>query len=247
MRTCYVIDDESHAISNLQDYIEKTPGLELMGASQNPLEALALFQEGNQYPDITFLDVDMPQISGIELSPMLRGKTLVVFTTAFPNFAIDAFDVEASDFLLKPFSYERFLKCIHKLTPVLQRKTTSSPEAAVAEDHFYIQTEGKGKVSKLFFRDLVYIESQKNYLSIITSQKKLLTYLTLSEIEEKLPSQTFLRIHKSYIINVEKISHVEGNEIFLNDIRESFPIGASYRDTFFNYMKEKLIKTKRSQ
>lgn len=245
MRTCYIIDDESHAISNLQDYIEKTPGLELMGYNQNPLEALAGFQENDIYPDITFLDIDMPQISGIELSPMLKGKTIVIFTTAFPNFAIDAFDLDVSDFLLKPFSYERFLKCINKIKPALQRKTVSPAEQS--EDHFYIQTEGKGKVIKLFYKDLLYIESQKNYLSLITLDKKLLTYLTLSEIEEKLSPHTFLRIHKSYIINVEKISHVEGNEIFLTDVRQSFPIGTSYRDIFFNYMKEKLIKTKRSQ
>lgn len=245
MRTCYIIDDESHAISNLQDYIEKTPGLGLMGYNQNPLEALAGFQENDTYPDITFLDIDMPQISGIELSPMLKGKTTVVFTTAFPNFAIDAFDLDVSDFLLKPFSYERFLKCINKIKPAQQRKPAPPPEQS--EGYFYIQTEGKGKMIKLFYKDLLYIESQKNYLSIITVDKKLLTYLTLSEIEEKLSTQTFLRIHKSYIINSEKISHVEGNEIFLTDVKQSFPIGASYKDTFFNYMKEKLIKTKRSQ
>jgi DNA-binding LytR/AlgR family response regulator len=217
MKTCYIIDDELHAISNLQDYIEKTPGLSLTGTNQNPLQALAQFQESEVYPDITFLDIDMPHLSGIELS--------------------------VSDFLLKPFSYERFLKCINKIIPILQKK--KNEPSRVSEDHFYIQTDGKGKMTKLFYRDIFYIESQKNYLSIVTAQKKLLTYLTLSEIEEKLNGQPFLRIHKSYIVNTEKISHVEGNEIFLTDIKENFPIGVSYKDAFLAYMKEKLIKTKR--
>ncbi len=243
MKTCYIIDDELHAIKGLQGYIEKTPGLEMMGYNENPLEALAYFQENNLYADITFLDIDMPQISGIELSAMLRDKTAIVFTTAFPNFALDAFNLDVSDFLLKPFSYERFLKCIHKLNNILLQKKYNATETT--EDYFYIQTEGKGKVTKLYHKDLVYIESQKNYLSIVTTQKKILTYLTLAEIEEKL-SLPFLRIHKSYIINTDKISHVEGNEIFLFDIKEGLPIGASYRDAFFNHMKEKLIKTKRS-
>jgi len=245
MKTCYIIDDESHAISNLQGYIEKTPGLELIGYNQNPLEALAGFQENDSYADITFLDIDMPQISGIEMSAMLQKKTTIVFTTAFPNFAIDAFDLDVSDFLLKPFSYERFLKCIHKITQIIQKKKSYAPEAS--EDYFFIQTDGKGKVTKLFYKDLLYIESQKNYVAIVTTQKKILTYLTLSEIEEKLAAHPFLRIHKSYIINTEKISHVEGNDIFLFDLKQNFPIGISYRDAFFNYMKEKLIKTKRSQ
>lgn len=243
MITCYIIDDESHAIQNLQDYIQKTPNLELIGTNQDPLKAHAEFLEKNQYPDITFLDIDMPQISGIELSKMISGKTAVVFTTAYSNFAIDAFDLEISDFLLKPFAYERFLKCINKITPLLQKKPVETPKAS--DEYFYIQTDGKGKVTKLMYKEILYIESQKNYISIVTPQKKLLTYLTLSEIEEKLSNQLFLRIHKSFIINTEMISHVEGNDIYLVNLRDAFPIGTSYRDNFFNYMKEKLIKTKR--
>jgi len=175
MKTCYIIDDELHAISNLQDYIKKTPGLNLIGTNQNPVQALSFFQESEAYPDITFLDIDMPHLSGIELSSMLKGKTIIVFTTAYPNFAIDAFDLEVSDFLLKPFSYERFLKCINKINPILQKKKNELPK--VSEDHFYIQTDGKGKVTKLFYRDIFYIESQKNYLSIVTAQKNCLLTL----------------------------------------------------------------------
>src|ERR1043165_4695331 len=126
MLTCYIIDDELHAIKSLLAYIEKTPSLQLIGYSENPLHALSQFQEKNEYADITFLDIDMPQLSGIELSSMLKGKTAIVFTTAHTNFAIEAFELEVSDYLLKPFSYERFLKCVHKINELLIQNETKN-------------------------------------------------------------------------------------------------------------------------
>lgn len=242
MLSCYIIDDELHAIKSLSAYINKTPLLHLMGYNENAFEALSQFQETHTYPDITFLDIDMPEISGIEVSSILKGKTAIVFTTAHPNFAIEAFELDISDYLLKPFSYERFIKCIYKISDIIiQRKKN---RADLGQDYFYIQVEGKGKLIKVYFQDTIFIESQKNYLSIVTIEKKHLTYLTLTEIEQKLPT-SFLRISKSYIINTNKISHVEGNEIFLLTNKESFIIGSSYKDAFNHYMKEHLMKTKR--
>lgn len=242
MLSCYIIDDELHAIKSLSAYISKTPLLHLMGYSENPFEALSHFQEIHTYPDITFLDIDMPEISGIEVSSILKGKTAIAFTTADPNFAIKAFELDISDYLLKPFSYERFVKCVYKIDDVINQR--KNKKADLTEDYFYIQVEGKGKLIKVYFKDIFFIESQKNYLSIVTQEKKHLTYLTLKEIEEKLPA-SFLRISKSYIVNTNKISHVEGNEIYLVDNKESFIIGSSYKDAFTQYMKEHLMKTKR--
>ena len=135
MLTCYVIDDESHAIKSLVSYIQRTPLLQLTGTSEDPLQALAYFQEKKHYPDITFLDIEMPQLSGIELSAILRDKTAIVFTTAHPDFAIDAFELDISDYLLKPISFERFLKCVNKLNDRILDKN----KKATGDDFFYIR------------------------------------------------------------------------------------------------------------
>jgi DNA-binding LytR/AlgR family response regulator len=240
MLNCYIIDDEEHAIKSLVAYIEKTAHLKLMGYSNNPLDALSLFQEKKIYPDITFLDIDMPQMSGIELSALLKDKTAIVFTTAHPNFAIDAFEMDIIDYLLKPISFQRFLKCIDKISArIAEKSNTKGPD-----NFFYIQSESKGKLIKISFQEILYVESQKNYVSIVTTDKKHLTYLTLIEIEEKLPN-SFMRINKSFIINVDKITHIEGNEIFIENIKTGFVVGASYKDQFTAYMKDRLVKTKR--
>ena len=240
MLSCYVIDDEPHAIKSLVSYIGRTPLLQLTGTSENPLEALALFQEKKQYPDITFLDIEMPQLSGIELSAMLRDKTAIVFTTAHPNFAIEAFEMDISDYLLKPFSFERFLKCVNKINERISEKT----KKAVADDFFYIQSESKGKFIKLMFDEILYIQSQKNYLCVVTPEKRHLTYLTLGEIEEKFPL-SFLRISKSFIVNTDKITHLEGDEVYLEQEKEALTIGSSYKEAFAEFMRTHLIKTKR--
>ncbi|MGZ5221246.1 MAG: LytR/AlgR family response regulator transcription factor, partial [Chitinophagaceae bacterium] len=164
MLTCYIIDDEPHAIRSLQAYIDKTPLLQLSGYNEDPLAALAHFQQTNEYADITFLDIDMSGISGIELSSILKGKTAIVFTTAHPDFAIEAFELEISDYLLKPFSYERFIKSVYKINDLIEQRKARA--RSVVEDFFYIQTEAKGKLVKVYFKDIFYVESQKNYVSI---------------------------------------------------------------------------------
>ncbi len=239
--TCYIIDDELHAIETLKAYIEKTPGLELIGSSTNPLEALALFRDTGKYADITFLDVDMPQLQGTEVAVLLGNNTHIIFTTAYQDYALNGFELGVSDFLLKPFPYERFLKSLYKVQGSLKLKQPEIPRNSA----LFIQTEGKGKIVKLFHDHILYMESKKNYLSIVTQEKAYLTYLSLSEMESELPGH-FFRIHKSFILNTDFISHIEGNDIFLKGIPEPLPIGASYRDTFFNFVKERLVKTKRS-
>lgn len=241
MLSCYVIDDEPHAIKSLTAYINRTPALELLGSSEDPLEALSVLQKENKFPDITFLDIEMPQLSGLELGRLLKDKTAVVFTTAHPNFAVEAFELDISDYLLKPISFERFIKCITKIRDRILEKRINQ----VNDPFFYIQTETKGKLIKLQFDEIIYMQSQKNYLSIATKHKKHLTYLTLSEIEEKLPP-FFLRVSKSFIVNTDKINRLEGDEVFLEDEINAITIGTSYKESFAAFMKEHTIKTKRS-
>jgi two-component system LytT family response regulator len=182
MTSCYIIDDELHAIQVLAGYVNKTPGLELAGSTENPLEGLNEFREKG-YADITFVDIDMAQLSGIEVATLIGNKTSVVFTTAFPKYAVEAFEKDASDYILKPITYERFLKCINKITARIGSKKEN--------DFFYIQCESKGKIIKLNYDDIIFVEALKNYVSIHTADNKHLTYLTLKEMEGSLPPNRF--------------------------------------------------------
>ncbi|SKB41295.1 LytR/AlgR family response regulator transcription factor [Daejeonella lutea] len=238
MITCYIVDDESHAIETLTAYVEKVPGLVLIGSATNPLVALEEITK-SVHPDITFLDVDMPQLSGIELAGLINDRTKVIFTTAFSDYAVAAFEKNASDYMLKPVSFERFLSSIKKVTDNLP-----ASKANAADDHFYIKSNIKGKVIKLAFNDIVHVESIKNYLSIYTGDNKYVTYLTMKELEKVLPENLFLRVHKSFIVNKNYIKAIDGASIQLSN-NTKIPVGQTYKDILQNYISEKLIASSR--
>jgi DNA-binding LytR/AlgR family response regulator len=239
--TCYIVDDEAEAIALLQEYIERTPGLELIGSSQNPLEALDVLT-GKNAPDITFLDVDMRQLSGMELAGMVNLYTSVVFTTAFPEYALLAFDKEAFDFLTKPIDYERFVKCIQKA----KRKIKKVSEAQTAEQHgfFNIKSEIKGRMVKIRFDEVIFIEGAVNYIQIHTTNEKHMTYVTMREIERNLPKTLFARIHRSFIVNIDFVKVIERAQLKLEN-GESLVMGDHYKQKFLDFMDERLIKTDR--
>jgi len=239
--TCYIVDDEAEAIALLQEYIERTPGLELIGSSQNPLEALDALT-GKNAPDITFLDVDMRQLSGMELAGMVNLYTSVVFTTAFPEYALLAFDKEAFDFLTKPIDYERFVKCIQKA----KRKITKGSEAQTAEQHgfFNIKSEIKGRMVKIRFDEVMFIEGAVNYIQIHTTNEKHMTYVTMREIERHLPKTLFARIHRSFIVNIDFVKVIERAQLKLEN-GESLVMGDHYKQKFLDFMDERLVKTDR--
>ncbi|MVT11409.1 LytR/AlgR family response regulator transcription factor [Chitinophaga tropicalis] len=241
MISCYIVDDEKHAIQVLAKYIEQTPGLLLMGTSENPLEALQIFREKG-YADITFVDIDMPQLSGIDLSELLHDKTSIVFATAYDKYAVQAFEKNAIDYILKPISYERFLKCINKQNSRIVK--SPQEEEDNSRGHFYIQYEMKGKIVKLAYEDVVQIQALKNYVIIHAHNGKYITYLTMKEMEESLPPAIFMRVHKSFIVNLTKVVAIDGNLIQLKDKME-LTLGVSYKEAFFNRLNEKMIKTKR--
>ena len=238
MMTCYIVDDETHAIETLTRYIEKVPGLELIGYSTNPLVALDLINS-SVHPDITFLDVDMPQLSGIELAGLINDRTKIIFTTAFSNYAVAAFEKNASDYLLKPISFERFLASIKKVSEKPKALSPQSPD-----DHFYIKSNIKGKVIKLSFSDIYYFESIKNYIAIYTIDNKYVTYLSMKELEKILPEQRFLRVHKSFIVSTRMITSVDGSSIQLQN-NFNIPIGQTYKALVQAYITEKLISSSR--
>lgn len=236
--TCYIVDDESHAIETLTRYIEKVPGLELIGSATNPLVALDLINTSIQ-PDITFLDVDMPQLSGIELAGLINDRTKIIFTTAFSNYAVAAFEKNASDYLLKPISFERFLASIKKVSENPKALSSQTPD-----DHFYIKSNIKGKVIKLSFSDIYCFESIKNYIAIYTIDNKYVTYLTMKELEKILPEQQFLRVHKSFIVSTRVITTVDGSSIQLKN-NSNIPLGQTYKSLVQAYITEKLITSSR--
>ncbi len=239
--TCYIIDDESDAVALLKEYIEQTPGLELAGSNQNPLVALDELTSKDA-PDITFMDVDMRQLSGMELAGMVNLYTSVVFTTAFPEYALQAFDQEAFDYLLKPIDYERFLKCIQKA----KRKMTRRSEGDMADknDFFNIKSEIKGRIVKIRFDDVMYIEGAVNYIQIHTTTEKHITYLTMREMECHLPGRLFARIHRSFIVNINFVKVTERARLKLHN-GESLMMGDHYKQKFLDFMDEHLVKTDR--
>jgi DNA-binding LytR/AlgR family response regulator len=240
--TCYIVDDEADAVALLTEYIDRTPGLELVGSSQNPLEALDVLTSKNA-PDITFLDVDMRQLSGMELAGMVNLYTSVVFTTAFPEYALQAFENEAFDYLLKPIDYKRFAKCIQKA----KRKIKKGPEADIVEqnDFFNIKSEIKGRMVKIRFDEVMFIEGAVNYIQIHTTEEKHMTYLTMREIERHLPTQLFARIHRSFIVNINFVKVIERARLKLEN-GESLVMGDHYKQKFLEFMDERLVKTDRS-
>lgn len=244
MTTCYVVDDERHAIEVLSRYIQNTPGLQLVGSEENPLQALDAIASGKVSADITFLDVDMPQLSGVDLAGLINSHTAVVFTTAYPDYAYQAFEKNAVDFLLKPISYERFLRAVSKVKETLQPKP-SIPATEQSDGYFFIKTDVKGKFVRVNFEEINYIEAMQNYVRIHTSTQKLITYLGMKEIEEHLPGADFIRVHKSFIVHLAKVKSIEGNQIALYD-GSTIALGLSYRIAFLEMINAKLLKSKRA-
>ena len=241
MNTCYIIDDEEHAIDTLVGYINKFPGLNLIGSCISPLQGINEIRDNGQI-DMLFLDVDMPEISGLDVADIVSSYTSVIFTTAFPNYAVQAFEKNGADFMLKPISFERFTKSVTKVQNLLKaRKVVDQPPP---NEYFFINPGIKGRMIQLSFSDILYIEALKNYVIIYTSDNKYVTYLSMREIENAIPLAKFIRIHKSYIVNVEKIKSIDGNNVILSQSSE-LPIGTSFKDSFINMVNSKTIRSGR--
>jgi DNA-binding LytR/AlgR family response regulator len=241
MNTCYLIDDEEHAIDTLVGYINRFPSLNLVGTSINPLEAID--EITNTKPvDIVFLDVDMPELSGLDVADIISPYTSVIFTTAFPNYAVQAFEKNGSDFILKPISFERFTKSVTKVQNLIRSKKLSDQHSE--NEHFFINPGVKGRMIQLSYSDILYIEGLKNYVVIYTPDNKYITYLSMREIEKSIPLSRFIRIHKSYIVNIDRIKSIDGNIVILSQTVE-LPVGISFKDSFINMINAKSLRSGR--
>lgn len=202
-----IVDDEYLALDLLSSFIEKVADLELVGKTKNPLEALQILQINTI--DLLFLDIQMPALSGINLLKSLKNPPTIIFTTAYSNYALDAFNLNAVDYLLKPFSFERFIQAVNKAKE-LHLKSIITTETTLTENNKFITIKSEGKTIKVYFEDILFIEGMKEYIRIRCKNNSYMVLERMKNMEEKLPD-TFLRTHKSFIVSKDKVKSCQGN------------------------------------
>jgi DNA-binding LytR/AlgR family response regulator len=230
MISCIVIDDEPLAIELLKKYIAKIYFLELKGAFTDPYEAKKLLE--STPVDILFLDIQMPDMNGIEFSKIITKEIAVIFTSAFSEYAVEGFNVDAIDYLLKPIEYDRFLKSVYKAKEYIDYINNQE----IQEGYIFVKSDYQ--MVKINLKDILYIEGLDDYIKIHLPQKPVLTLMTLKTISQKLPTREFMRVHRSYIVPVSKIENVSKSKIKIAG--REIPIGVSYSESFFAAMDKKL-------
>jgi DNA-binding LytR/AlgR family response regulator len=223
---CLIIDDEPMARTILEKYCSYLPEIEILASCNNALQAKRILQ--NEPVDLIFLDINMPVLDGLSFMKTLAKPPVVILTTAYKEFAHEAFDLSACDYLLKPFSLDRFLIAVDKAREKLQPKTAAIEEPAT-EKFIYLKSEGK--IYKMNFEEVSYAEASGNNVKIITAKGVIKPAITFIALEELLPKPMFIRLHRSFIINKNKISHIEGNRVVIGSAE--IPIGANYKEHFF--------------
>jgi DNA-binding LytR/AlgR family response regulator len=219
---CVLVDDEPLAIKVLQNYFANFPEFEVLGTFNNSLEALDFVN--NNIVDTLFFDINMPMMTGFELISLMENKPKVVITTAFREFAAESYDLDVLDYLVKPIPLPRFIKCINKITTEFSIKNNLKIEPARLDSHIFIKVDKK--MVKIHIDEILFIEGMKEYIKVVTIDKTYITHKSLTSLSEELPSERFLRIHKSYIIAVDKVKSIEGNRIQIHSF--TIPIGRNY-------------------
>ncbi|MBE0647829.1 MAG: response regulator transcription factor [Bacteroidales bacterium] len=227
---CLVVDDEQYARKLLTGYVEKIPHLVLTGEAKNAMEAMQILQES--HVDLMFLDIQMPDLTGLELMKSLHNRPVVIFTTAYKEYAIDGYQLDVIDYMLKPISFERFVQGINKAAEMIRlRSLKEDPEPPLAKTEgkkpTFITLKADYKIYKVKLDEILFIEGLKEYVTYYTTQRKFIILESLQKLEQSLPSQ-FLRVHKSYIVNTDHIDALYGNQIELGKTR--IPIGKTYID-----------------
>lgn len=223
--TYIIADDEPIALQILENYIEQIPNLELSASCKDAFEVLQILQK--QSVDILFLDINMPKLSGLSLLKTLHKRPGIIITTAYPEYAIEGFELSVTDYLLKPFSLERFIQAVIKVQEKYVANNEDTPILAKEEENPSVFVKSDKKLIKISFKAIQYVEAYGNYIKIYTDTM-VLTPNTLSDFFEKLPKGDFIQIHKSFVINFNKLKLIEGNQLILNN-NTTLPIGKSYR------------------
>lgn len=225
---CLIVDDEPLARKGLEEYVQAIGFLRLAGVCENAVKASTYLLQ--QPVDLLFLDIHLPKMSGIEFLKTLKNPPMAIFTTAYSEHAVEGYSLEVMDYLVKPITFERFMKAARKALDFyeLRRKATRPVEADVP--YFFVKCDSK--FEKVFFDEVSYIEALQNYAVIHTRERKLITYITLTSLEKQLPGRQFLKVHKSYLISIPKIKAIEGNEIIIGEAR--IPVSRGLRDEVMN-------------
>lgn len=227
MMSCVIVDDEPLAREGLSNYVREVDFLELKATCENPLELLDLLDQSPV--DLIFLDIQMPKMNGLDFLKITQKMPMVIITTAYPSYALEGFQLDALDYLLKPVTFERFFKAARKAKDyyqLLKRPGATDAGKIEKQDYFFIKCGSK--YEKIPLEDILYVEGMQNYVNIYTIKGKYLTILSLKSLEENLSEQSFIRVHKSFIVAIGKIDSIEGNEISIQNSK--IPISRNYRE-----------------
>jgi DNA-binding LytR/AlgR family response regulator len=237
-----IIDDEPLAQEVLETYIQKIPNLNLVQKCNNAIEANQALQ--NHAIDLMFLDIEMPQLTGTNFLRSLSNPPKVIFTTAYPNYAIEGFELDALDYLLKPISLDRFMKAVNRaMEQINLEKKESNPVIHEEEEQDFIFVKADKKLVKVNFEDIVYIEGLKDYVIIKMDNQRVITLQTMKSLEDKLPAHRFKRIHRSYIVALDKINAIVGNvvEVMEKGQEKHLPIGKNYKDELLDIINQNRV------
>ncbi|WP_369013846.1 LytR/AlgR family response regulator transcription factor [Flavobacterium anhuiense] len=219
---CVLIDDEPLAIKVLENYFTNFTDFEVLATFTNSLEALDFINSTTV--DAVFLDINMPMMTGFELISLIENKTKVIITTAFREFAAESYDLDVLDYLVKPIPLPRFIKCINKITTEYNLKNNIKVETAKGDSHIFIKVDKK--MMKINIEEILFVEGMKEYIKVVTPDKTYITHKSLTSLSEELPQDRFLRIHKSYVIALNKVKSIEGNRVQIQSY--NIPIGRNY-------------------
>lgn len=247
---CIIVDDEPLALSILATHISKIKSLHLIQECSNAMEAFEAMHKNKI--DLLFLDINMPVISGLSFLRSLKEPPAVILTTAYTEYALEGFELDAIDYLLKPISFERFNKAVNKVlanknidkvTTILEtHEPTTTTIDTTSKNYFFVKSSGK--LIKVNFNEINYVEGMKDYLKIHTSSQTIVTHQTMKAMEELLPTNLFMRVHKSYIIAINSIKTIDGSSIFLDINKTEIPLGSSYKDALMDIINKKLVELK---
>lgn len=223
---CIIVDDEPPATRILKSYVEKVSFLEEIGIFNDSLKALE-FLNSNKV-DVVFLDIQMPQLTGLQLSKIISKEVKIIFTTAYSDFALEGFELNAVDYLLKPIAFERFYQAVSKLNTEVKTEIVTTNLA----EFIFVKTDGKNKFQKVMLNDILYVESLQNYVCVHTSKQQIITHSSLKNVVESLPQNDFIQIHKSYVVALKHVESTDNFSVFIDS--KELPIGATYKDVFFD-------------
>ncbi|MGE4288266.1 MAG: LytR/AlgR family response regulator transcription factor [Salinivirgaceae bacterium] len=233
---CIIVDDEPLAVDIITSFVEKVPHLELCASTNNALEAIELIAKHNA--DLIFLDIQMPNLSGIELVKTLNNPPLIIFTTAYSNYALDGFELNAVDYLLKPIPFDRFIKAVNKAMELFRLRNATSNQKVQKESEpepDFIMVKADYSMVRVGLDQILYIEGLKDYLKIVLANgKPILTLNSLKNYEERLPQSQFIRVHRSYIVAVNKIESIQKHRIVIG--KDRIPIGDNFKEAFYQRM-----------